>query len=400
MVVDRKSIPKKWWIHVWHIMFNGILASSSLVSINARHGRWQQSAFYHRKQSKMIRRLRSFSNTSTFWQNPQTMPAQFRHDHLQKTALFSSEGTDFNQFSESAIELISSTKGATVKLFSSILSKKKARVQHQLTVVEGHRLVLDLLKNNTTRFLIRHILVTQQALETTELGPELRNEIGALLSVRDGSLKVNLVTEQVMKLCTDTITPQGVVAMCSIPPEWEATTPENENSLYLVLDGVSDPGNVGTLMRSSLAVNVKAVLLLPGCVDVYSPKAVRSAMGGTFRVPIRTMESPEQCWSYLRQFCGVDMKRIFAATMDNGDSSDSPSPAHCDIDWQSGPSALCIGKEGQGLSPEVREAVLNGRISSLHVPMANGVESLNAAVCGSVIMFEYARQAAKIIGNS
>jgi TrmH family RNA methyltransferase len=321
----------------------------------------------------------------------------------------------YSSASDSSRQILTSTKGATVKLFTSLLAKKKARTQHQLTIVEGHRLVLDLLQNASTRHLIKHILVTESALDSADLGLDLQRELD-LVMAGDGnaeSVKVNFVTDQVMKTCTDTVTPQGVVATCAIPSEWDPKTGNksttasastedsyggpHDHSLYLVLDGVSDPGNVGTLLRSSLAVNVKAVLLLPGCVDAYSPKAVRSAMGCTFRVPIQAMDSIDHCWSLLQEECNVTPDRIFAATMDTNASNDdgatiTASPAHSDILWANGPSALCIGKEGQGLSTQTREAVLRGDISSLHVPMANRLESLNAAVCGSVILFEYSRQ--------
>jgi TrmH family RNA methyltransferase len=137
-------------------------------------------------------------------------------------------------------------------------------------------------------------------------------------------------------------------------------------------------------------------------------------MGGTFRIPIQTFATLQECWDVLLQ-CGVPYERIFAATSETvsqgGDDStiesgalSTPfsfsSPMHTDIDWiattadQHGyyNSAIIIGREGSGLRSEIRNAVTKGLIKSVHVAMEGGMESLNAAICGSVIMFEYARQ--------
>ena len=105
------------------------------------------------------------------------------------------------------------------------------------------------------------------------------------------SINIKMATEEVVNACCDTVTPQGIVATISIPPPYSGPISNNSSSssrksrLYVILDGVSDPGNVGTILRSSLAVGVEAVLLLSdndnnnSCCDVWNPKAVRSAMG-------------------------------------------------------------------------------------------------------------------------
>ena len=178
-----------------------------------------------------------------------------------------------------------------------------------------------------------------------------------------------------------------------------STIPTNSKTpFYLILDGLSDPGNVGTLLRSASAVGIEAVILLPNCCDVWSPKAVRSAMGATFHVPIAKVNSWDDCLEFMER-CNVSSKNIYAATMEGNDvlTSDQEklrSLAYHEVDWLSNGNgnALCIGKEGTGLSSGVRHDVANGVIRSVHVPMDSGIESLNAAVCGSVIMFEYHRQ--------
>ncbi|EED95766.1 predicted protein [Thalassiosira pseudonana CCMP1335] len=149
---------------------------------------------------------------------------------------------------------------------------------------------------------------------------------------------------------------------------------------YLILDGLSDPGNVGTLLRSCAASQVTALILLPNSCDVWNPKAVRSAMGASFRVPVLELTNADD------KDGALDQKK---------------SLAHFQVDWirhtkddskSGGGSAIILGREGEGLRREVRAAIKQGSISTVHIPMADGVESLNAAVCGSVIMFERMRQ--------
>jgi len=275
------------------------------------------------------------------------------------------------------VDVISSEQSNTVKQITSLLTKRKKRIELGLTVVEGPRIVLDLLKNENTRGLVRQAVV---ACDKSEWMAEV-------LKFED--VHVCEGTPAVLAKCSDTMTPQGIVATVQIPPEpsREAPPSRSANPLYLVLDGVSDPGNVGTLLRSSVAVGVAAVILMPGCCDVWNPKAVRSAMGCSFQVPILSVGSLNEALDVLDTWKVHD---VFAATME--DSGNASSTAHHEVDWAQHASALLIGSEGNGLSKEVRDLVASGQLRSLHVPMESGIESLNAAVCGSVILFEYHRK--------
>jgi tRNA G18 (ribose-2'-O)-methylase SpoU len=112
-------------------------------------------------------------------------------------------------------------------------------------------------------------------------------------------------------------------------------------------------------------------------------------MGCTFQIPIVTVDSWSDAQQVLLQECNV-----YAATMEESKSGTTVSIPHYKVDWtvSNTPSALVIGSEGNGLSHSVREAVADGTIQAIHIPMEAGIESLNAAVCGSVILFEYQRQ--------
>jgi len=271
-------------------------------------------------------------------------------------------------------QVIQSTKSATVKNIQALLSKRKKRIEAGSTIVEGPRMIMDLLENPKTFHLVKQVLVSSERQDWIEL-----------LQQKHPSLIVHEGTPQVLKACSDTVTPQGIVAVVSIP---EFKLQKRQYPLYLVLDGVSDPGNVGTLLRSSVAVGAASVVLLPQCCDVWNPKAVRSAMGCTFQISIITVDSWAAAQSLLGEW-GVKTD-IYAATMDESDGS--LSIPHYEVDWTASPSVLIIGSEGNGLSDTVRKAVADGTIQATYVPMESGIESLNAAVCGSVILFEFLRQ--------
>jgi len=353
-------------------------------------------------------RISSFSSN---WSNKNT---SYKTGLARSTCLLSLSNIS-SQFSSSSKNIlleilnnepiITSTKSKTVKLYQSISSKSKVRSEQQMTILEGHRLIIDTLAHNS--HLYRDVLVTREALSHPKLGEKLIIQLENLINGNQ-SCRIRLAEQNVVNAACDTITPQGVVALTSIPQPYEFTPSntdngKNTNNFFLILDGISDPGNVGTLLRSAKATGVEAVIVLPNCCDLWNPKAVRSAMGTTFQVPIRSFSSWEECLSVMSTW-GITGKDIFAATMEGSRKSNYEndrkefnyeSVAHYDVDWFNSKyenKALIIGKEGTGLSNHVREAVSNGMIRSVHVPMEQGIESLNAAVCGSVVMFEYHRQ--------
>ena len=314
-------------------------------------------------------------------------------------SVLQSSSSSNNSSSTTTTNLITSPKSQTVKKIQALLSKRKQRLKHGQTIVEGPRMVFDLLDNPKTSHLVKQVLVSARDYE-------LRDDYRSRLFDNDtNGVLVQLVHPEIFQDCTDTISPQGIVAIVDIP-EVSLFGDENEKNdaklapMYLVLDGVSDPGNLGTLLRSSLAVGVAGVVLLPDCCDAWNPKAVRSAMGASFQIPILETKSWEDALETLCEKGGVDS--IYAATMiEEDDDEDAPSASlpYFEVDWTRGPSALVIGSEGNGLSEVVRQALVSSKeknndvvVGATHIPMESGIESLNAGVCGSVILFEYARQ--------
>ena len=184
---------------------------------------------------------------------------------------------------------------------------------------------------------------------------------------------VREVSESVMAAVSPMETPQGVVFTCAMAPP--PLPPRLEPGRYLVLDGIQDPGNAGTILRTADAFDCRAVFLLPGCADLYSPKTLRSAMGAHFR-SAQWSCTLEDAVALFRA-AGVP---LYAAAL-GPDTADVRR-----VDLTS--AALVIGSEGRGVSPQALAACQG----TVQIPMSGRCESLNAAVAAAVLLWEGWRQ--------
>lgn len=198
---------------------------------------------------------------------------------------------------------------------------------------------------------------------TTVVTPE-----GAALPCPDAVRRVELPADLFESLC-DTKTPQGVLFLCQTPDT--ALPPVLTGVRYLVLDGVQDPGNVGTVWRTADAFGADGLILLGGCADPFSPKVVRATMGAAFRLPVyRT--TPEG----LKEACRrADLPLYATALREDTEAVTCAALRRC---------AAVIGSEGRGVS----EDVLALCEKTLKIPMRERCESLNAAVAAAVILWE------------
>lgn len=255
--------------------------------------------------------------------------------------------------------MITSTKNPQIKHLRSLLTNRKDRRSERLFVIEGVRLVEEALQAQAE---IAIVVYNRDQLATTERGATLIEQLSRFPAYE--------VSPEVLQAVSDTVTPQGVVAAV----RW----PELESPMYgvvLVLDALQDPGNVGTLLRSAVATGISQVICTAGTADVYSPKVARAAMGAHFRLPI----AQDVSW---------DDAPLMLSTTDNvyAAVAEAAMPYYA-ADWRQ-PSALIVGNEANGVSA----AGLAIATKQIAIPMAPGVESLNAAVAGSVILFEMQRQ--------
>ena len=255
--------------------------------------------------------------------------------------------------------MITSTSNSLVKRIRSLRADPRDRRSERMFVLEGVRLVADALVANAD---FVAIVYDPQALRRTAEG-------STLLAQLESHQRGVPASPQVLDAAADTVSPQGVIAIAAWP-EIEPRT-----GLRLVLDGVQDPGNVGTLLRSAEAAGVGLVLCSKGCADVFNPKVVRSAMGAHFALPIRI----DLGWNEIATAL-ANAPAIYAATA-NG------QVAYYDADWHDN-AALIVGSEAHGVSADG----LTWATHQIAIPMVGRAESLNAGVAGSIILFEALRQ--------
>lgn len=245
------------------------------------------------------------------------------------------------------------------------LHRRKGRREQGAFLVEGVRLVTEAADLGAP---LRAVYLCPETLGDAER--DLREPLSRL----SPAPRVVTVDSAVMRLLADTETPQGVVAVVAMPAH-ELPPLDPRRALLLVLDGLRDPGNVGTLLRAGAAAGCDAVVTTFGSADAYAPKVVRAAMGAHFRVSVIS----DVAWEWLGPAL-APLPAIYGANA-------AASPVYEAVDWTAG-AAIVVGHEDHGLSEEARRWC-RGTVA---IPMARGVESLNAAVSGSIILFEAVRQ--------
>ncbi|HEX5830798.1 MAG TPA: RNA methyltransferase [Gemmatimonadaceae bacterium] len=239
------------------------------------------------------------------------------------------------------------------------LRRRRARERQGLFVAEGVRTVEELLASPLR---VRGLLTTSD-LEDTERGRRLLEE-----AARRGVERLQ-VTEADFRSAAETESPQGVLAVGVAPAVTLSALRLPATARVLVLDAVQDPGNVGTILRTAAALGVAATVALPGTVDVWNAKVVRSAMGALFRHPV-IPSTTEQLAGWLAEQ---------AVPLWGADARGEP------LDGVEAPArvAIAVGNEGAGLTPPVR--AIAARLVSL--PIASEVESLNVAVATGILLY-------------
>lgn len=253
------------------------------------------------------------------------------------------------------VEIITSPANPTIKLARS-LHRRRMRYRERAMLLEGLRTIETAFAYGAE---LRALLINADRINTidTALLTRLSDESERVISVESRLFMEIAATEQ----------PQPIIAVASLP---ERALP-SDCSLVLAIDGLRDPGNLGTLIRSAAAAGVDAVALLPGSVDPTNPKAVRASAGTVYAVPIATVDDIGQLID--RAFAGSAQVVLADAPSDN---------AYDTYDWRS-PTVLVVGSEADGVG-ETSRTFATGTVA---IPMAQGVESLNAAVSGSILVF-------------
>ena len=248
-------------------------------------------------------------------------------------------------------EIIQSAKNPRVQVWRS-LKDRKGRLSESAFLVEGTKMVQEAFSSS---FGIKALLLREDY-----LAPEPRPDC-----------PVYRLSDHVFQAVCSTVTPQGIAAVLTMD------TRPAEGPRILALDGVQDPGNVGTMIRTADAAGFSGVLFSPDCADLFSPKVLRSTMGSVFRLGF---SFPKSLAASLKDFRNSGYS-VISSQLDGEPFFERKEVASSFV--------LVVGNEGNGISAPVRQAATH----HLRLPMAGGAESLNAAVAAGSMMYDLGRNA-------
>lgn len=247
------------------------------------------------------------------------------------------------------------------------MQKAKVRREQNVFVVEGIKMFLE-----APIELIENVYLAEQ-LWQSEKSDILQAKLNQLEA---HNISCEVVADNVFKSVSDTQTPQGVICVVRQQEFSLEQMLEVENPLFIVLEDLQDPGNLGTIMRTAEGAGVTGVIMSRNTVDLYNPKTIRSTMGSIFRVPHLYTED---LISTVQQLQKNNVK-VYAAHLMN-------SKDYVEVSYIEG-TAFLIGNEGNGLTDELSRVA----DAYIKIPMQGQVESLNAAVAAALVMYEAYRQ--------
>lgn len=252
--------------------------------------------------------------------------------------------------------MITTTQNKQIKQIIKLKKSARERKKQELFLVEGIRMFTE---------------IPKEYLSKTYASEEFYKEHQEVFQ----GIDVELVSDQVMKEISDTMTPQGVLALVKMLKYSLTDLLNQENPLFLVLENLQDPGNLGTILRTGEGAGINGLIMSRDTVDIYNPKVTRSTMGSIFRVPfvyvddlfeVVEMMKEKQITTYAAHLNGTDYTRE---------------------DYQGG-TAFLIGNEGNGLTDELTDMAQK----KIKIPMCGKVESLNAAMASGLLVYEARRQ--------
>lgn len=259
------------------------------------------------------------------------------------------------------MKVISSKDNEIIKKIKS-LKEKKYRDIENCYIIEGIKLVKEAIAENAK---IKQIVVCEDCINDGEIDTDTLYEIA--------KFDVVYVTEKVFKTITDVKTPQGIIAV--IEKNNINSKIDYSQDIIIALDGVQDPGNLGTILRTVDSANLKQIILSKDSADSYNPKVVRSTMGAIFRVNIIEADS-------LKEMLQEAKKNNFKVMVTSLDTKNSIY----DVDYSK--KVIVIGNEANGVSKEV-QAIADEKVK---IPMLGKTESLNASVAAGIMIYEYVRK--------
>jgi TrmH family RNA methyltransferase len=253
--------------------------------------------------------------------------------------------------------VITSTSNNKVKRLVALKSKSKARREEGVFIVEGDKMFQEAPKN-----WVKEVYVSESYLNKNKC-----------------SFQYEVLTDEVFKKVSDTQTPQGILSVLSMP-HYNLNDYLRDNGkskgLFVLLEDLQDPGNLGTIFRTGEGAGVSGIIMTKNTADIFNPKVIRSTMGSIYRVPFFTVDSLEDTINLLKE----NNISVYAAHLDNSVNYDEANYLN--------PTAFLIGNEAKGLKRQTADLAT----AYIKIPMEGRVESLNAAVAASILMYEASRQ--------
>ena len=249
--------------------------------------------------------------------------------------------------------VIESNQNKIIKEINSLKAKKE-RDKTGLFILEGKRLIEEI----PTSWEIKYLLKSESYKDYINFE------------------NVYTVKDSLFEKISETVNPQGILAVCHIN-EFDVTNVDYGNSpFFVILENVTDPGNMGTLIRTADAAGAAGIFLSKGCVDIYNPKVIRATMGSIFHLPIyRNLNLAEM----MENFKNNNVKTLAAHL------KGTSTPYKIDMTTA---CAVIIGNEANGLSDEISEMASD----LVKIPMPGKAESMNAGIAGSILIYEAVRQ--------
>lgn len=273
-------------------------------------------------------------------------------------------GSFLQSWKEEGDGMITSTSNPRVRQLVIWQEKAKKRREDNVFLAEGIKMLREAPKD-----WIKEVYLTEEVLQ------RLRKEDGEVLAKIENT-GYELLSDEVMKKVSDTQTPQGALVVLNRPSYTLDDIVGSGEGTFMVLENLQDPGNLGTIIRTGEGAGIRGVIMSQDTVDIYNPKTIRATMGSVYRVPFIYVETLSNSICYLKEK-GV---RTYAAHLKG-------TKQYYEFSYTGG-TAFLIGNEGNGLKKETADLA----DEYLRIPMEGQVESLNAAIAATILMYEAYRQ--------
>lgn len=265
------------------------------------------------------------------------------------------------------IEDITSPQNSKVKLAAS-LKQKKYRDEHDLFLAEGLRLCEEAIKSD---YQLEFCICNKEEMNHTRM--QVLQE-----QLQRKNCSIYQVNKQIYDKISDTKEPQGILLVIKKQVFcFQNLVEKTKKPSIIVLDGIQDPGNLGTVIRTADAAGCSGIIMMKNTVDLFSTKAIRATMGSVFHLPIVLGVEPEK----LAMFTAENDIKLFVTALD------AKAKSYFDVDYTQG-TAIVFGNEGNGVSEEL----LTKSDEKLFIPMIGNAESLNVSMAASVVIYEGLRQ--------